>query len=58
MRKATHQQVRWFCGSLDSSGVHSSKKNIIISVKLDAPRRKIAKERKMIKLFSGFSCRN
>ena len=46
MTKATQQQLRWFCDSFDSSGIDSRHNTITTSVKLDAHKCKLAKERK------------
>ena len=54
MCKATQQQLRWFCDSFDSSGIDARHNTITTSVKLDAQKCKLAKERKKIKL-SPFS---
>ena len=50
MCKATQQQLRWFCDSFDSSGIDARHNTITTSVKLDAQKCKLAKERKKIKL--------
>ena len=50
MCKATEQQLRWFCDSVDSSGIDTRHNTITTSVKLDAQKCKLAKERKKIKL--------
>ena len=47
---ATQQQLRWFCDSFDSSGIDARHNTITTSVKLDAQKCKLAKERKKIKL--------
>ena len=39
------QHFCWFSGSFDSSGVHVSKNTLTFSDKLDASRRKTAKEK-------------
>ena len=54
MCKATQQQLRWFCDSFDSSGINARHNTITTSVKLDAQKCKLAKERKKIEL-SPFS---
>ena len=46
MCKATQQQLRWFCDSFDSSGIDARHNTITTSVKLDAQKCKLAKERK------------
>ena len=48
MCKATKQQLRWFCDSFDSSGLDARHNTITTSVKLDAQKCKLAKERKKI----------
>ena len=53
MCKATQQQLRWFCDSFDSSGIDARHNTITTSVKLDAQKCKLAKERKKIKLSSS-----
>ena len=53
MCKATQQQLRWFCDSFDSSGIDARHNTINTSVKLDAQKCKLAKERKKIKLSSS-----
>ena len=50
MCKATQQQLVWFCDSFDSRGIDARHNTITTSVKLDAQKCKLAKERKKIKL--------
>ena len=49
MCKATQQQLRWFCDSFDSSGIDARHNTITTSLKLDAQKCKLAKERTKIK---------
>ena len=51
MCKATQQQLRWFRDSFDSSGIDARHNTITPSVKLDAQKCKLAKERKKDKAF-------
>ena len=46
MYKATQQQLRWFFDSFDSSGIDVRQNTITTSMKLDAQKCKLAKERK------------
>ena len=46
MCKAIQQQLGWFCDSFESSGIYSRHNTITTSVKLDAHKCKLAKERK------------
>ena len=46
MCKATQQQLRGFCDSFDSSGIDDRHNTITTSVKLDAQKCKLAKEKK------------
>ena len=46
MCKTTQQQLRWFCDSFDSSWIDTRHNTITTSVKLDAQKCKLAKERK------------
>ena len=50
MCKATQQQLRRFCDPFDSSSIDARHDTITNSVKLDAQKCKLAKERKKIKL--------
>ena len=50
MCKATQQQLRWFCVSIDSSGKDARHNTITNSVKLDAQKCKLAKKRRKKKL--------
>ena len=52
--KATQQQLRWFCDSFDSSGIDARHNTFTTSLKLDAQKGKLAKERKKNKVFPFF----
>ena len=55
MCEATQQQLRWFSDSFDSGGIDARQNTITTSVKLDAQKCKLAKERKQIKLYPSRS---
>ena len=50
MCKSNQQQLCWFCDFFYSSGIDARNNTVTTSVKLDAQKCKLAKERKKIKL--------